>query len=128
MAFRSPDATAGLVRWDGGGFHDEPWGADHPAAVTLWARSTADQQGTAWQAHFSKNTPTRLITAALDHLTDPQPQARRLAEVPTAHLGTAKVRPYTGPVRPLAATRRTTLAGLPLVQGIAARRSAGRKT
>ncbi|MGW3228598.1 DUF317 domain-containing protein [Kitasatospora sp. NPDC001095] len=128
MAFQSPDATAGLIRWDGGGFYNEPWGADHPAAVTLWAR--------AWQAHFSKDTPTRLITAALDHLTDPQPEIRRLAEVPTAHLGAVEIRPHKESPRPTAATERTTLADIPVARWdaaaataaqVAATRSAGRK-
>ncbi|MGW3185725.1 DUF317 domain-containing protein [Kitasatospora sp. NPDC001119] len=140
MAFRSLDATAGLIRWDGGVFHDASWSRDHPAGVTLWARRTSDDTTrTAWQAHFSKNTPTRLITAALEHLTDPQPSLRRLAEVPTAHLGVVDIRPHKGSPRSAAATAtgRTTLADIPVERWNAAAaaaaqagatRPAGRKT
>ncbi|MFJ9446775.1 DUF317 domain-containing protein [Kitasatospora sp. NPDC101235] len=140
MRFRSPDATAGLIRWDAGAFHDAPWSRDYPAGVTLWARRTGDDHTrTAWQAHFSKDTPTRLITTALDHLTDPQPSLRRFAEVPTAHLGVVEVRSYKGSPRSAAATAtgRTTLADIPIERWnaaaavaaqAAATRSAGRTT
>ncbi|MFJ6620030.1 DUF317 domain-containing protein [Kitasatospora sp. NPDC091335] len=140
MRFCSPDATTGLIRWDAGVFHDAPWSRDYPAGVTLWARRTGDDHmRTAWQAHFSKDTPTRLITAALDHLTDPQPSLRRFAEVPTAHLGAVEVRSYKGSPRSAAATAtgRTTLADIPVERWnaaaavaaqAAATRSAGRTT
>ncbi|MFF2746432.1 DUF317 domain-containing protein [Kitasatospora sp. NPDC058048] len=140
MAFRSPDATTGLIRWDGGAFHDAPWSRDYPAGVTLWARRTGDDHTrTAWQAHFSKDTPTRLITAALGHLTDPRSSLRRLVEVPSAHLGVVDVRPYKGSLRSAAATAtgRTTLADIPVERWnaaaavaalAAATRSTGRTT
>ncbi|WP_344640666.1 DUF317 domain-containing protein [Kitasatospora cystarginea] len=85
MAFRAPDATAGLIRWDGGAFYDEPDGQDHMAEVTLWVRHPEEFPHTAWTAQLSKAMPTRLIAVALDHLTDPQPAIRRRAEIPTAH-------------------------------------------
>ncbi|WP_256176735.1 DUF317 domain-containing protein [Kitasatospora aureofaciens] len=137
MAFQSPDATAGLIRWDAGAYYDEPHGQNHPAEVTLWARCPDDFPRKAWSAHFLGNTPTRLITAGLDHLTDPQPQVRRLAEVPFAHRDLVEIRPYTGSTRPLAATERTTLADIPVARWnaaaaaatqAAAARAAGRKT
>ncbi|MFJ7278321.1 DUF317 domain-containing protein [Kitasatospora sp. NPDC098663] len=113
MSFRSPDGTAGLIRWDGGAFYEEPNGQDHPADVTLWVRPPEMFPRNAWTAQFSQATPTRLITAALDHLTDPRSQVRRLAEVPAAHLGLVELRPRNAPVRTLAATARTAVADRP---------------
>ncbi|MGW2542008.1 DUF317 domain-containing protein [Kitasatospora sp. NPDC001574] len=115
MAFEAPDRSAGLIRWDNGLFHADPGSQDYPAHLRLWAGPPEGTPSTEWRAEFSRNTPTRLITAALHHLTDPLSAARRRSEVPRAHQGLVEMRngPGTRPARIRAATARAVAAAAP---------------
>ncbi|MFF2955673.1 DUF317 domain-containing protein [Kitasatospora sp. NPDC057965] len=108
MAFEAPDATAGIIRWDNGLFHAAPDAQDHPATVCLWGGTpVGDGAPKRWQAFFSATTPTRLITAALHHLTDPLAASRSRAQIPAAHRDLVRTSPAPLPGRTQAATRRT---------------------
>ncbi|MCG6496998.1 DUF317 domain-containing protein [Kitasatospora sp. A2-31] len=78
--FIRPDRT--------GGIRTQESGALHPASaveVTLWAgpRGYADAR---WQAQFTRNTPSMLITAALDEVVQPLPATRLMNQVPAPNL------------------------------------------
>ncbi|MFC9327939.1 DUF317 domain-containing protein [Kitasatospora sp. NPDC057015] len=120
MAFQNTDATAALIRWDGGAHHGDPDSQDHPARVVLWGQPPGGQR---WYATFAAHTPTRLITAALGHLTDPVPALRRRAEMPAGHHEAITVRPSPLAPRAQAATRRTPLAAIPAERWDAAART-----
>ncbi|KQV20959.1 MULTISPECIES: DUF317 domain-containing protein [unclassified Kitasatospora] len=107
MAFQACDGTAGLTRWDRGAYAADPAGPDSSAGVTLWGRGPAEAADGGWKAHFSEHAPTRLITAALDHLTDPQAELRRRAEIPVVYRGLVEARPAAQPARVQAASRHT---------------------
>ncbi|GJF32666.1 hypothetical protein KNE206_53660 [Kitasatospora sp. NE20-6] len=90
MAYRSPDGTAGLIRQDRGAYHTDPDGDDELSTVILWGQPPGGQR---WQATFSTEAPTRMIAAALDHLTDPRPALRRRNDLAATEHAAITIRP-----------------------------------